>query len=257
MFFILSKILYYLAMPFPWLFILLLLVYRYRNRPKPRNRILVTSIVLFFLLTNRFLANQTLQAWEYAPLPTDSVPAAEVGILLGGMVNQDLDLIDRPNYTNNADRIIQTAHLYKVGKIRKILVTGGTAFIDSASYQPEAELLLATLLEWGIPREDIWLETASLNTHQNARFSKAILDEKNITSPCILITSAFHMRRSVGCFEKQNIAVIPFPSDFETISHGGKYPANWFVPQEEAPPMYRRVFKELLGCIVYRLQGYL
>ena len=258
MFYILSKTVYYLAMPYTWITIALVMAHFWRNRPNRRRWCVIIAVGLFFITSNRFLANEALRAWEWDPMPINEVPNTQVAVLLGGMTNQDMELNDRVFFAGNEDRLIQTAHLYFIGKVEQILITGGTGRImmDSA-ITPEAILLQNTLLDWGVPKEDIILETESFNTYENAVFTAAILDSLGITSTPILVTSAFHMRRSVGCFQKAGLEVIPYPADFETIDYITRYPAYFFIPQEEAPAMWRRIIKEMVGYTAYKVTGYL
>ena len=58
------------------------------------------------------------------------------------------------------------------------------------------------LLNLGIPAADILIESESNNTRENAVFTQKLLTQKMPAAKCLLITSAFHMRRSIGCFNK-------------------------------------------------------
>lgn len=257
MFFILSKTLYYFAMPFTWILIAIAFAYWRRRHPQKRKRWIRIAIVLFLIFTNQFLSNSILSHWEWEALPMTQTPMVEVGILLGGMTNQDRELRDRTYFTGNVDRMIQTAHLYKEGRIQKILVTGGTAALKvEANDKPEALLLKETLVEWGVPAEDIWVEDQSLNTHQNAALSKTILETHNHTGPSLLITSAFHMRRSIACFDKEGIEVVPYPTSFYT-KESDFFILDAIFPKAEAAFQWHFVIREWVGYAVYRLVGYI
>jgi uncharacterized SAM-binding protein YcdF (DUF218 family) len=56
-----------------------------------------------------------------------------------------------------------------------------------------------------------WLETASRNTAENARFSASMLRRDGVRH-IILVTDAMHMRRARGVFEREGLAVIPGPT---------------------------------------------
>jgi len=258
MFFILSKSIYYLAMPFSFVGYCLLFAYLFRKKRRRRNLWLGCALCLAYLFSNKFLANELQRAWDWSYVQSNTLPKGTYGILLGGMVNQNIKTADNPIYSNNTDRIIQTAHLYRGGIINKILVTGGVATVRGKEHRvPEALLIQKTLVEWGIPTEDIWLETSSINTHENALFSKHITDSLGISSSPILITSAFHMRRSMGCFRKMDYDPIPYPTG-HSYSDRDQIPiAEYWYPTEEAPVIYRRVFREILGMVAYKIQGYL
>ena len=65
----------------------------------------------------------------------------------------------------------------------------------------EAILTRELLIRLGVPDSAIIVEPASRNTYENALFTREILKEKypNATPRLLLITSAWHMRRSMGC----------------------------------------------------------
>ena len=65
----------------------------------------------------------------------------------------------------------------------------------------------------GIPSSAILQEGKSVNTHENAIFTQEILEEQNINK-ILLVTSAFHMPRSLKIFQHLGIDAIPAPTDF-------------------------------------------
>jgi uncharacterized SAM-binding protein YcdF (DUF218 family) len=75
------------------------------------------------------------------------------------------------------------------------------------------------------------VEDQSLNTRQNAKFSHEMLKKNMLVDP-ILVTSAFHMERAVLDFQKENVVVKPFPTDYmvnrEHVFHYNKLsPSAW------------------------------
>jgi uncharacterized SAM-binding protein YcdF (DUF218 family) len=161
------------------------------------------------------------------------------------------------------DRVLYAVQLYRLGFAPKILVTGGN--IDWLSSGPSpAEDMQALLLFLGVPAEDIWLEGESRNTYENAPYSRQILDAKGIDQ-IILVTSAQHMPRSVGLFEKQGLEVLPAPADFSLTE------AEWLKITRPAPVDFifnllpgvsnlnatTSALKEFLGMFIYRLRGWM
>ena len=65
----------------------------------------------------------------------------------------------------------------------------------------------------GIPRERLTMERRSRNTEENAEFSKALVNPKD-GERWLLVTSAYHMPRSVGLFRKAGFTVEPYPVDW-------------------------------------------
>ncbi len=93
-----------------------------------------------------------------------------------------------------------------------ILLSGGD---PSNNKITEAEVMARDLLSINVDKNDLILESKSLNTFQNAKFSSAIVKEKNFDQ-VVLLTSGFHLRRAMADFNFFNVAVTPVPADFLT-----------------------------------------
>ena len=135
------------------------------------------------------------------------------------------------------------------------MLTGGSGFILFGADQSEAIIARKYLLRLGIPDADIILESESKNTHENATLTKKILDNQYPNAKCLLITSAWHMRRSMGCFTKEGIEYTPF-----SVDHIGEQnrlvPASLFIPNSETIYRWELLIKEVVGSIAYKLRGY-
>ena len=79
--------------------------------------------------------------------------------------------------------------------------------------EKEGPLIERSLMMLGIPKSDFLIEGESKNTHENAVFTKAFLDEEKVNGQLLLITAAFHMRRSLACFTKMGIRAEPYSTD--------------------------------------------
>jgi len=89
----------------------------------------------------------------------------------------------------------------------------------------------------------------------NRPWVKKILTDKTIPDSCLLITSAYHMRRSAACFAKLGWKIDCFSVDF--ISHSRKFtPDVLFIPRVEAIGNWQTLIKEWVGMISYKLAGY-
>jgi uncharacterized SAM-binding protein YcdF (DUF218 family) len=143
-----------------------------------------------------------------------------------------------------------------MGKIKKILITGGQG-LNPVNLQSEAEVLKRFLVMTGIPEEDILIENQSKNTAQNAEFSKTLLKEKGISTnqEFILITSAFHMSRAKGCFDKVELKTITFPTDYYSSDTKFDIPILFF-PDPYSIFIWHKLVKEWIGIAVYRVVGY-
>lgn len=255
MFFYFSQFLSFLAMPLT--LVLLLLVTAAIFTPKSRGKkILWTGILLFVFFSNTFLSNLVLLSWEPPYKSFEEIPNREIGIVLTGVTNLNKTATDRTFFGKGADRITQALQLYRMGKIKKILITGGQGLNPTNPYS-EAELLKRFLIMAGMPETDILIEEKSLNTRENAVFTKEFLEKNGIATDqeFVLITSAFHMPRAKKCFDKVGLKTIPFPVDY--YSHDLKYDLPEFLyPRPEALVNWQVLVKEWIGLVIYRLVGY-
>lgn len=106
--------------------------------------------------------------------------------------------------------------------------------------------MAAFLEELGTPAR--WVEDRSLDTDDNARLSRAILEPLGF-GDILLVTSDFHMRRSLLAFEQAGFTVTPAPVG------GGSGGRGWraLIPSSGAMHVFNRALNELLGRIVYRI----
>lgn len=111
-------------------------------------------------------------------------------------------------------RILEAAELYyqckKAQKICILIPSGGDPRKNGLS---EAAIMKRDFQTVGIPESDILVEDKSQNTFQNAQFTKEILNKQSFDQ-IVLVTSGFHMRRSLLYFSHFQINPIPAPSDY-------------------------------------------
>lgn len=100
------------------------------------------------------------------------------------------------------ERTLKAAELYKAGKAKYIIASGGKGSGENIS---EAEGMKRILLKEGIPEEAIILEDKSKNTNENIKNSKKVADDKNFKS-LIVVSNSFHLRRAKILCEKNNVS---------------------------------------------------
>lgn len=257
MFFVISKILSYLLSPLFWILALMILSFFIKNRKKSR-RILLVTIVLFYLLSNHFIVDEFMRVWE-EPMTEykDLAKEYDVGVVLGGYLVTIDKKYDRLIFKKNTDRILQAVDLYNNKKIKKILISGGPGNIIYHDMY-EAPLLKRFLMSLGIPDTSILVDSTSNNTYENAVNSKKIINEnfpENIKA--LLITSSLHMRRAAGCFRKQNIDFDKFPTD-KYIGENRRYNVEQlFIPDLDSFIYWRMFIHEFTGYYIYKMMGYI
>lgn len=250
MFFILSKLLYFLLIPFNWV-LLLLIAYIITKSPTRKRGLKKLIIIIMVFFTNPWLYKISTKAWQVEFKELAPEKQYETGILLTGMVQ--FNTADQGFFGSAADRFIQTATLYHTGKIKKILVTGGSGSLVYSS-PPEALYLKEMLVKNGISEKDIIAEPLSRNTYENAVFSKKLLDSLQIKTPSLLITSALHMKRSEAVFKKAGIHFDSYAADFKVVDEHFSI-NDILIPDVKLLKDWSQLLKEIVGLWVYQLTG--
>lgn len=228
----------------PGLFLVLLFVLAAKlyRRQRESAAILCVITILFYLCTIPAIADPVIRSLESRYLP----PAAfsgDVIVLLGGGATMDTPNIEGHGHLcgSAANRLLTAAQLYHKSHL-PIIASGGKVLETTGT---EAEISRTILLGLGVPADKILVENQSLNTTQNAEFSKRMLDSHGFKQP-ILVTSAFHMPRAVLQFQKAGVIVTPWPTDYQANVHSL---VSWFdfVPSSGALTTIALAVKEYLG----------
>jgi uncharacterized SAM-binding protein YcdF (DUF218 family) len=187
----------------------------------PGRRLLVAAVVLLALCGFSPLGKLLLYPLEQRFPPWDAAHGAPDGIVvLGGSIDPELSATrGRVVFTHSADRIVAGAALARQYPNARIVFSGGNASLISSDAEQEADYALAAFESLGIARERLITERRSRNTQENAEFSKAIANPR-AGERWLLVTSAYHMPRSVGLFRKAGFAVEPYPVDWRVGETG-------------------------------------
>lgn len=198
--------------------------------------------------------------WELDGINIKDNQKYDAIIILGGFATTiEIEGTKRPVFADGNDRMMQAIDLFKRGISKKIIYTGGT---DSIFYmhEPEAFLGKKQLIICGIPDSCIWVEPKSLNTYENAIFTRNLLaqNDKNwADKKYILTTTAFHMRRALACFKKAGFTnITPYCTDFRSIRNSNNT-LNTFIPTYGGLENWTYLWKEWLGMVVYKIRGYI
>ncbi len=255
MFFLLSKTLGYLVRPLVIVCGMFLISWLARKKPVKRG-FLISGILLLFFFSNEFMANEVMNAWESkATRFADMNRTYAYGIVLCGTIRSEVGPSDRVYLSSAADRVTHTMQLYKMGRIKKILISGGIGKLIEVGPR-EADELGSLFRLMGVPASDILIENESRNTYESAEQTRKMLSGKARPADCLLITSASHMRRSVACFRKAGWPCQPFSVDFH--GHARKFTFDvLFIPKLEAVVWWQSLLKEWTGYITYWVVGYI
>ena len=255
MFFLLSKVLDFVLLPTVWLLALLLAALVARQ-PRRKRQWLVGALALLLLSSNPALVNEALLAWEQAPVPLAALPTqADAAVLLTGITAVNKSPHDRVYLGAGADRLTHALWLYRAGRVKRIIISGGSGAVLKKAHTEADEL--ATLLRLaGVPARDLLLEARSRNTHENALYTKQLLADYPEIKSLVLVTSAFHQRRAMGCFEKVGLRPVAFPAGYRSSDRQAT-PDYWLLPSPGAMQELSVLVHEVAGWLTYKVMGYL
>ena len=162
---------------------------------------------------------------------------------------------DKPQFMRSADRLFQTLPLLGNKQIDKIIITGGSGSINYPEHK-EASILKKYLLRSGYADSSIIIENESRNTRENALFTKHLMDSLHIQDSILFITSAFHLRRAMGCFNKAGInKIVLYPTD--RYSGPRKLEFDFMlIPDPGALNTSTLLIHEIMGWCIYKIKGY-
>lgn len=251
MVFVASKLFWAVAAPGNLLLLLLLVGLGAALRSWRRRLRLACAAALGLLA----VAALPLGDWLIAPLearfPVPAPPAHIDGIVvLGGAVDPErAHGTGQVPLNESAARITETLVLARRHPEAKLLLSGGDASILPRGGEKEADATRRLFIELGIPAERILVEDRSRNTYENAIYSRALAQPKP-GETWLLVTSAAHMPRAIGCFRHVGWDVIPYPVDFRSQPD----PPFTFSLAGDLGTL-ELAAKEWVGLVAYRLLG--
>lgn len=211
------------------------------------------ALLILFLTLYTTLGSLLLQTLE-ARFPRAENDPSEVScmIVLGGAFETEVTTTRGGIDLNQAaDRFVEALRLAMRHPQAKILVSGGDGSL-SGVLEGDAAASIRFFEAFDIPRDRLIAEIASRNTDENARNSRDLLASNGL-GRCLLLTSAFHMPRSVGLFRKAGVEVTPWPVDYRTA--GNMLFALDFTQPTLNSQQMSTALREWVGLLAYRLLG--
>lgn len=217
------------------------------------RRLLIASAVLLAICAFSPLGNWLLSPLESRFLPWDAARGAPDGIVvLGGSIEPDISIAHGvPVVRSSADRLIAAAALAHRYPNARILFTGGSGNLLENDAR-EADYAVEIFESLGISQARLIMERRARNTQENAEFAKALAAPKN-GERWLLVTSAYHMPRSVGLFRKAGFAVEPYPVDWRV--GGAASLLNLRTLAVEGLGYVDTAAREWMGLAAYRISG--
>ncbi len=253
MFFVLSKTLGMILEPLflPYLCLSLALLAGWRRRRVLMRTLVGTAICLPLLYGFLPLSSLPLQILENR-IPCGDLSAQKIDgiIVLGGFTGHPMVAESRNSYglLHSAERFTAALELARNFPDAAVLFSGfsGRLVHDGWSEADHIRDLVGRIGGMGPVR----YEEESRNTYENAVNSQKVL-EPGPGTKWILVTSACHMPRAVGCFTAAGwTGIIPYPVDYQTPKSGS---LDWW--SLAGIPHLRSALHEYAGLIVYYLTG--
>ena len=222
MFFIVSKVFWGLVQPVSLTFLLFFIGWLLVALRRRRAGLLfgAAGLLLFGLCSFT-----TLGALLIGPLegrfvrPATMPERVETIIMLGGATAARVSTRRQiAELTEAGDRLADTLRLARLYPEARIVLSGGVGLLLNDG-EPEAETARRFFVDQGVAPERLVLEGGSRNTEENADLTKAMLGDS--VGPVVLVTSAFHMPRSVGLFRAVGVDVIAWPTDYRSAGDEG------------------------------------
>jgi uncharacterized SAM-binding protein YcdF (DUF218 family) len=255
MFLVVSKVLWLIVQPtsIALLLVLIALVLGFTRFRKSAQLSLVLAALVLGLSAFTSLGYVLIDPLENT-FSRPATPPAEVAgiIVLGGGMDTDVNTV-RGGYEFNrsGDRFLEALRLAAAYPAARIVISGGGSVLTP---DDEREAIAGARLfaAFGIPAERLVLEDASRNTEENALLTRDSLRPQP-GETWLLVTSAFHMPRSVGLFRRAGFTIVPWPADYLS---SGQEPFEVRISQPaENVSVTTMALREWTGLLVYWLTG--
>jgi uncharacterized SAM-binding protein YcdF (DUF218 family) len=178
-------------------------------------------------------------------------PIAGIIVLGGGEDGHAADSPQLAALNEAAERYTEAVALARRLPQARLVFSGGSGAHIAAAV-PEAEPAGRLFAALGIPKDRITLETQSRDTHENALFSARLLRPRP-NERWLLVTSAWHMPRAMGCFRRAGFAVEAWPVDYRTPRRLQLVRLHSSIP--EGLRRIDLVVREYVGLVAYYAAG--
>jgi uncharacterized SAM-binding protein YcdF (DUF218 family) len=253
LFFYLSKILWFLAAPSNLAVVVTLIgaALLFTRRGRVGRAVAAAGALALVVVAFSPFGKLVMRPLEDRfPIADDARPIAGI-VVLGGAAG-----VTRGQVTFNdaASRMTAAIGLALKHPGARIVFAGGDAGFFERGQVTEAEAAVALFRDVGIAPERITFEERSRNTRENALFARDLVSAQP-GERWVLVTSAFHMPRAIGCFRAVGLDVEAYPVDFRTEGR----PAQDLRPFGRLSDGMRTTdlaVKEWIGLVTYRIAGY-
>ncbi|QWE00705.1 YdcF family protein [Polynucleobacter sp. JS-Mosq-20-D10] len=267
LFFVFSKIVQFCIEPLNWVivFVVLSLLLLSLRKPHLCKRFLLLALADLLLVGWLPTSGVFLRSLEDAipKIQAAQMSEADFGgiIILGGAIEGGEIALDRGEISigSAAERVTKAFELIRKYPDLPFIFSGFSGRLSPVGLS-EADAFKQLVAEQSLPDKNAHYENKSRNTYENVVLMKPMILKLGAKSakeadappkPWLLITSASHMYRSVKIFQKQGIAVIPVPVDYQTGNrlHWGSFDLMGGAKQ------WNNLLHEMVGLLAYWITG--
>jgi uncharacterized SAM-binding protein YcdF (DUF218 family) len=218
-FFFASKIFWMIASPINLLLLIALIgvLLCFGRRARFGRGLALTAILILLAAASLPLGMLLIAPLEDRfPLPPQDLAPPEGIIVLGGAINDRVSQARQETvFDEGGERLTEAVVLAKRYPQARVVYTGGSASFTPGALSTEALQARKLMSQMGIAPERVTIEDQSRTTDENARFTAALVHPQ-ASQRWIVATSAFHMPRAMGVFEKAGFQPIAYPVAFRT-----------------------------------------
>ena len=226
----------------------------YASRPccARMGRVLCVFVAACFLA----IAILPVGEWALTPLENRTVfnaPDHVDGIIvIGGDEKTDITgARGMPTALDSMRRYVTFADLARRYPDAKLIFSGGSPFPNPQEGVIDSDIARAVLADIGVPVDRMTVEKESRNTYENAVFTASMVHPEP-SQKWLLVTSAWHMPRALGCFRQAGWTIYPAPTGYFTT---GRYRLRFLFRFDEQMHMLTMAAHEYVGLVAYRLMG--
>lgn len=193
---------------------------------------------------------QTLE--DRFAFPAEPLTPPDAIVVLGGPMNEAMKDARGPTAMTDAGvRMTAGVELARRFPSARLIFTGGSSELTGGGIS-EARGAERLWLALGMPKERMLFESESRNTYENA-VNTIKLAQPKPGERWLLVTSAWHMPRSVGIFRQRGVDVTPYPVDYHTLPGAKGLLARYGTIERYR--QFEMALREWIGLVAYRATG--
>lgn len=220
-----------------------------------KRALAVAGLLILWLSSTSVVGDAVMRAAEgwQTRIPVASVPEARAIVVLAGLLRQTPGTAGVSEWPDEVDRVDAGVALLKAARAPVLIFTDGWLPWNSDA-RPVGHDVVERAVALGAPRDRILVTARVRNTADEAREVGKLLrslKDAHGRDTVILVTSAYHMRRSLLLFTRAGVSAVPFPVDFQTSTDATTMVD--FLPSGGSIRCTETAMRELYGYLFYRL----